>query len=302
MNHRDHFPAVLLSLITLVGFTGCVRDSNRWTAQDAAAKPADVSVDQAGGNTRIVLFPPVALGALASINPNARLAFAHDMANRIDLLGKDADGRVGESLPESGSTEWDHGRVAAAGAAHLVVLTKVVELRRVDGAADVHGVIDRQIAVIEVRAIDVDGRVVLSRQVKGEAPVARSGKFIGPANEPESLATWQALSTACGLINTYLAEHQDLRSVPKQEVPNGINLIDVAFDSDPSKADILIDGAFRGTTPQVLPLPGKEVTVSIERQGYQPWTRKLMPVTGMKIQPALVALPPAAKPDASETK
>ena len=302
MNHRDHFPAVLLSLITLVGFTGCVRDSNRWTAQDAAVKPADVSVDQAGGNTRIVLFPPVALGALASINPNARLAFAHDMANRIDLLGKDADGRVGESLPESGSTEWDHGRVAATGGAHLVVLTKVVELRRVDGAADVHGVIDRQIAVIEVRAIDVDGRVVLSRQVKGEAPVARSGKFIGPANEPESLATWQALSTACGLINTYLAEHQDLRSVPKQEIPNGINLIDVAFDSDPSKADILIDGAFRGTTPQVLPLPGKEVTVSIERQGYQPWTRKLVPVTGMKIQPALVALPPAAKPDTEDKK
>ena len=93
-----------------------------------------------------------------------------------------------------------------------------------------------------------------------------------------------------------------MRSVPKQEVPNGINLIDVAFDSDPSKADILIDGAFRGTTPQVLPLPGKEVTVSIERQGYQPWTRKLMPATGMKIQPALVALPPAAKPDTSETK
>ena len=302
MNHRDHFPAVLLSLITLVGFTGCVRDSNRWTAQDAAVKPADVSVDQAGGNTRIVLFPPVALGALASINPNARLAFAHDMANRIDLLGKDADGRVGESLPESGSTEWDHGRVAATGGAHLVVLTKVVELRRVDGAADVHGVIDRQIAVIEVRAIDVDGRVVLSRQVKGEAPVTRSGKFIGPGNEPESLATWQALSTACGLVNTYLAEHQDLRNVPKQEVPNGINLIDVAFDSDPSKADILIDGAFRGTTPQVLPLPGKEVTVSIERQGYQPWTRKLVPVTGMKIQPALVALPPAAKPDSSDTK
>ena len=46
----------------------------------------------------------------------------------------------------------------------------------------------------------------------------------------------------------------------------------------------------------------KEVTVSIERQGYQPWTRTLTPVTGMKIQPALVALPPAAKPDTSETK
>ena len=302
MNHRDLFSVVLLSLISFAGFTGCMRDANRWTEHDAAAKPAAVTVDQAGGNARIVLFPPVALGALASIYPAARLEFAHDMANRVDLLGKDADGRVGESLPESGSTDWDQGRVAAAGGAHLVVLTKVMELRRIDGAPDVHGVIDRQIAVIEVRAIDIDGRVVLNRQVKGEAPVARSGKFIGPSNEPESLATWQALSTACGLINTYLAEHQDLRSVPKQEVPNAINLIDVAFDSVPAQADILIDGAFRGTTPQVLPLPGKEVTVSIERQGYQPWTRTLTPVTGMKIQPALVALPPAAKSEADDKK
>ena len=302
MNYRDFFSAVLLSLIALAGFTGCMRDANRWTAQDAAAKPAAVTVDHAGGNRRIVLFPPVALGELTSIYPDARLEFAHNMANRIDLLGKDADGRVGESLPESGSSEWDHGRVAAAGGAHLVVLTKVMEFRRIDGSPDVHGVIDRQIAVIEVRAIDIDGRVVLNRQIKGEAPVKRSGKFIGPANEPESLATWQALSTACGLVNSYLAEHQDLRNIPKQEVPNAINLIDVAFDSVPAQADILIDGAFRGTTPQVLPLSGKEVTVSIERQGYQPWTRKLTPVTGMKIQPALIALLPAAKPDASEIK
>ena len=55
------------------------------------------------------------------------------MANYIDLLAKNADGRVGESLPDSGSAEWDQGRVAATRGAHLVVVTKVIDLLRVAG-------------------------------------------------------------------------------------------------------------------------------------------------------------------------
>ncbi len=290
-------PLFALSVVLFaLSFTGCMREANRWDEKDAAVKPQAVSVEKAGGEMRIVLFAPLAMGDLAAIYPEGRLDLPNKMANYIDLLAKDADGRVGESLPESGSPTWDAGRVAAAGGAHLVVLTKVVQLRRESGPTDVNGASEHQIAVIDLRVVDIDGKVVLSRQIKGDSPVQRRAKFSGPTNEPESLATWQALSTAAGLVKDYLADHADLRSVPKQEVPNAINLVDVAIDSDPAKADILIDGAFRGTTPQVIPLsPTKEVTVSIERQGYQPWTRKLVPVTGMKIQPALVALPAPAK-------
>lgn len=290
LNHPTFLGVLLCALI----LTGCSREANRWDEHDAAAKPSAVTVTKAGGDTRIVLFAPLALGELAPIYPEGRLDLPNKMANYIDLLAKDADGRVGESLPESGSPAWDAGRVAAAGGAHLVVLTRVTKLSREEGEADVHGATERQIAVIDLRVVDIDGRVVLSRQIKGESPVQRRAKFSGPSNEPESLATWQALSTAAGLVREYLADHADLRSVPKQEVPNAINLVEVAIDSDPAKADILIDGAFRGTTPQVIPLsPTKEVTISIERQGYQPWTRKLVPVSGMKIQPGLVALPAA---------
>lgn len=283
-----HHSTVLIVLLSL-SFTACTREANRWEEQDAAAaKPEAVTVEQAGGDERVVLFAPTALGRLASIYPEGRIELPHKMANYIDLLAKNADGRVGESLPDSGSSEWDVGRVAATRGAHLVVVTKITDLRREPGEPDVHGATERQLAVVELRVVDVDGRVVLNRQIRGESPVQRRAKFTGPSNEPESLATWQALSTAAGMVRDYLADHPELRSVPKQEVPNAINLIEIAIDSDPAKADILIDGAFRGTTPQVIPLPpGKEVTVSIERQGYQPWTRKLVPVTGMKIQPAL---------------
>lgn len=290
-NHLMLLGALLLAL----SFTACSRESNKWKEEEAAAaKPEAVTVEKAGGEQRIVLFAPLALGDLGPVYPEGRTELPHKMANYIDLLAKDADGRVGESLPESGSKEWDNGRVAATRGAHLVVLTKVIELRREVGAADVNGATERQIAVIDLRAVDVDGRVVVNRQIKGESPVQRRAKFTGPTNEPESLATWQALSTAAGLVKDYLADHQELRSVPKQEVLNAINLVEVSIDSDPSKADILIDGAFRGTTPQVIPLPpAKEVTVTIERQGYQTWSRKLVPVTGMKIQPALVVTPTA---------
>jgi hypothetical protein len=282
-------PLLLGALLLGLSFTACTREANQWQEDEAAATPEAVTVEQAGGDERVVLFAPLALGPLAPVYPDARLELPHKMANYIDLLARDADGRVGESLPESGSTAWDAGRVAATRGAHLVVLTRVVELRREAGQADVHGTNERQIAVVDLRMVDVDGRVVLSRQIKGESPVQKRAKFTGPTNEPESLATWQALSTGAGLVKDYLAEHRDLRSVPKQEVPNAINAVEIAIDSEPAKADILIDGAFRGTTPQVIPLPpGKEVTVSIERQGFQPWSRRLVPVQGMKIQPALV--------------
>ncbi len=286
--------ALLVVLLSLT-FTACSREANRWQdgdapAANAVAKPEAVTVEQPGGDLRIVLFAPTALGKLAEIYPEGRIELPHKMANYIDLLAKNADGRVGESLPDSGSAAWDNGRVASTRGAHLVVVTKVVDLRREAGDPDVHGTTDRQIAIVELRMVDIDGRIVLSRQIRGESPVQKRAKFTGASNEPESLATWQALSTAAGLVRDYLADHQDLRNVPKQEVPNAINLVEVAIDSEPSKADILIDGAFRGTTPQVIPLPpSKEVTVTIERQGYQPWTRKLVPVTGMKIQPGLEA-------------
>jgi PEGA domain len=293
--------AILFS--TLLTFTGCVRDSNKWSTADALAKPNDVTVSESGGATRIVLFAPTKLGTLSALYPDGTLEFPHKMANYIDLLVKEADGRVGESLPISGDAAWEAGRVPAAGGAHLVVLTSVVELRRFEGIADSSGRNFQQIAVVDLRAVDIDGRVVLNKQIKGQVAYVHSGKFSGPVNEPESLATWQALSTGCGLIKEYLDKNPDLRAIPKQLPVGAINMVEVTIDSEPSKADILVDGVFRGTTPQVIPLAEKQVTITIERQGYQSWSRALVPVAGMRIQPGLEPVSVVPVPKTSpETK
>jgi PEGA domain len=292
------FVVVALSIII---FSGCTRDQNRWSETDASAKPLDVAVEKSGQRQRIILFAPLNVGALASVYPQAAHDYAYRMAEYIDLLVSDADGRVGESLPVSGDSAWDKGRVPAAGGAHLVVLAQVSELRRFETAADSKGRNYYQVAMVDVRAVDIDGRVVLNKQIKGQVPVASSAKFSGPMNEPESLAVWQALSTASGLLKKYLDDNPDLRAIPKQSPTNEINALDITIDSTPAQADIIVDGTFRGTTPQVIALPAKEITITIERQGFQPWSRKVIPVSGMRIQPALQPttqpiIAPATKP------
>jgi PEGA domain len=287
---------VLMLALSVIFSSGCTRDDNKWTAADATAKPQDVAVEKSGQRQRIVLFAPLNLGALATIYPQATQDYAHRMAQYIDLLVSDADGRVGESLPAAGDSAWDNGRVPAAGGAHVVVLAQVSELRRFESVADSKGRNFYQVAMVDLRVVDIDGRVVLNKQIKGQVAVTSSGKFSGPMNEPESLAVWQALSTGCGLLKEYLDGNPDLRAIPKQLPTNAINAIDVTIDSSPAQADIIVDGVFRGTTPQVIALPAKEITITIERQGFQAWSRKVIPVAGMRIQPALQPLvTPAAK-------
>ena len=276
--------ALLAASVLLIA--GCVIERNRWDTP-AADKPAAVSTTTPASHQRIVLFARVDLGPLAAVYPTADVEYAHDMANYIDVLARDADGRVGEAIPTSADDVWLRGRVPTAAGAHLVVLTRVLEFTTVKGIADSHGSNEQIRALVEVRGIDADGRIVLVRKVSGFAGVARLAKYAGQANEPQSLAAWQALSTACGLVKAWLDGQPDLSPTPRQSGTGTGDLVEVSFDSDPAKADILVDGVFKGTTPQAIPLPIKPLTIRIERAGYKPWTREVTPAPGMKIQPAL---------------
>lgn len=283
MNART---ALLAASVLLAA--GCVTARNKWEPPPAE-QPAAVTTVAPGeaANERIVLFARVDLGPLAAIYPTADVEYAHKMATYIDVLSRDADGRVGETIPTSADDAWVRGPVPTAAGAHLVVLTRVLEITRVRGVADSHGSNDQLRALVEVRGVDVDGRIVLVRKVSGHAPVARSAKYAGPENEPQSLAAWQALSTACGLVKSWLDGQPDLSPTPRQSGAGTGDLVEVSFDSEPAKADILVDGVFKGTTPQAIPLPPKPLTIRIERAGYKPWTRELTPVPGMRVQPAL---------------
>jgi hypothetical protein len=289
---KPHPLLALLASAILVLPACASRDDAAPPAADASpaveAQPAPAAAETKG---RVILFAPVALGKLAPIYPDGAMAFARKAALYTDLLARDATGQSSPRLPDGASAEWSHGMPVAARGAHLVVLTSIIDLHRVDGPPDPRGSTQNAVAVVEMRGLDRTGAVVFSRKATGEAPTAGSPKFSGEINEPESLAAWQAISTCLGALRSFLTTQQDLPPAPPE--------VEVAIESDPPKADILVDGVFRGTTPMTLRLPTRPLAVRIERQGYQPWQRQLAPVLGMRIQPALEPVPGAHPPEAT---
>ena len=263
------------------------------TASDAAPTPAPPAAQASeaaapapapeapAAKGRIILFAPVGLGPLAEIYPDANLDFARKAALFTSVLLSDVTGQVSAHLPDGASPEWSKGLVPAALGAHLVVLIRIVDLHRAPGIPDTHGSNERQIAIVEMRGLDRTGTLVFSKRASGESPTVGSPKFIGDANAPASLASWQAISTCLGSLRSFLRDQQDLPASSD---------VEVVVESTPAKADVLIDGAFVGNTPLTVKLPAHQLTMSIELAGFQPWTRHLTPVAGMHVQPVLTSL------------
>ncbi|MBA3707999.1 MAG: PEGA domain-containing protein [Planctomycetes bacterium] len=261
---------------------GCMRrDHDKWPPHD---QPATVSPSAADSGKRVIVFAPIAAGPLAADYAEARLQFAFDLASRIDLLTKDYDGQAGEELPDSDAQDWSRGPVPATAGAYLTVLTRVLEIKRNQGVADMHERQGTILATVEMKAVDGSGQVVFLKKAVGQASGSGSAKLMSDSSKPESLAAWDACSTAVGALIKYTSQSNDVA------VPASGSFIVVDVDSDPTRADIVVDGSFLGTTPMKLQLPQKVVTVRIERQGYQPWQRQLTPSKDMRIQPVLAKL------------
>lgn len=47
------------------------------------------------------------------------------------------------------------------------------------------------------------------------------------------------------------------------------------LESDPSGADIVVDGSFVGNTPSDVQVPEGEHTITVKRVGFKEWERKL---------------------------
>jgi hypothetical protein len=298
LGHTAGMLRITAVVVLVAALAACTRTDNRWTAADEGGAKTETAAQPATG-TRIVLFAPTSVGPLETVYPEARLDFPHDMAQRVDLLVREADGRVGEHLPDSAANEWSKGRVAATAGAHVVVLTTIQDLKTERGAPDVHGAADRVIATIELQALDVNGMTIFARKASGEADVPMSPKLQSPSSRPESRAAWRALSSALAALRTYLDEQRSLVNAPRrgsQDAPVGTMMVEFVIDSRPSNADVLIDGQYRGTTPQRVRLPNKPITIRIERQGFQPWERQLTPNADLRIEPVLEAKTDDAKP------
>ena len=65
-----------------------------------------------------------------------------------------------------------------------------------------------------------------------------------------------------------------------QDTPSPQGLAAVSFDSTASRAEVYVDGEFRGTTPVTLQLSAGTHVVAFKLAGFMTWSRELVVVAG----------------------
>ncbi len=266
------------------------RDRNTWhpAAPGGESTARATRAGEAAPRGTAVVFAPVAIGALAATWAGAAETFTYDLADRIDVLGAkaDADGLAAPDLPASDAAAWRAWPVEGTRGADFIVLTVVQSIDLVEEAPNAQG---QRLAVctalVEMRALDGYGNVVFSKRGRGDWRGYPSPKFPGPEAKPQARAVWEGCSNAVGALLEFLEKRNEADA--GGAAPTAERLVEVAFDSDPPGADVLIDGIFRGTTPCTLKLPVKRLPVRIERPGHQPWERVMVPDADMRIKPVL---------------
>lgn len=262
-------------LLPILLAVGCAdREANHWKG---AAKEGSFAV----------VFLPVETAPIDAVWKDGSQKFAFDLANKVDFLGKDADGWSSTDLPRSG-TEPE-----AVPGAGWTVTTRLLSLEI--GPSPLG---PQWVAKAEMRAFDKDKREVFRRSAHGTHSTEGSPKLMSPEAKPEVQAAWTACANAADALMDALRVRQDLpyAPAPVAPVPPPVVTVQVTVTSIPDHADVLVDGKFRGTTPLAAGLPTKPLLIRIERQGYQPWSRELTPEEGMQIAPALEPLAPSAPP------
>ena len=272
--------SVVFGLLAVFALGACaVRDASTWKGVRK-------------GETFAVVFAPVDTTAIDALFPDASKQFTYQLADRIDFLGRDANGWAAMDAPRSSST------LAIIPGADWTVTTRLIAL---DLGPSPFGA--QWVAKIEMRAADSAGREVFRKTTHGTQVDETSPKMMAPASRPQAKAAW----SACGEGVSALIERLRLRNEipfpvaqPVAPAPS-VEPVQITITSVPDHADVLIHGKFRGTTPLALTLPPAPVEIRIERQGRLPWTRTLTPEVGMQIAPALeeivVPTPPAPSPE-----
>lgn len=275
---------LLLACLFAVLLTGCLwREGRAWPpAQPAAATP--------------VVFAPLDLGPLAAIHPQARSDWALDLAARLLVATRSAEGYAAVDWPGSADAAWERGLPADAPAAGYVVLTRIIAIEDTSTPA----VGPRRTATASMRVLDAQGRVAWSKRARVDSPVQDLAKLPGPEAKPESRAAWAACSATLGALGEWLAARDDRAAIGVAPVAvvapmPGPGEVAVAVGSQPDHADVLVDGVLRGTTPCTIVLPaGASVRLRLERAGCQPWERAVLPAAGLSLAPALAPAPAPA--------
>ncbi len=266
------------AIVAAASFTGCGK------AREWQGAPADTP------SRDVVLFAPLDVGPLAEVYPAARIDYARELAKSLDFRMERIQAYVGTALPVSSDPKWDQGMMGEARGAGLVVLTEVVSVEEQEAV----GGSGKLVATLSMRGIDATGKEAWAQEPVATYSLAPNPKVgLAPSGQPMSRAVWSACGKGLTALQNYL-ENENLADRPdptEDELPEPAVLVDVKIDSTPSNADIFVDGTFRGNTPTTVPLPVRELTLRIERQGYQPWEQRLTPRSDMHLAPALEPLP-----------
>ncbi len=292
-------PLALLVLISLATTAGCAvgRDANRWEKRDAAATVAGTTVQ------RPVVFAPVDVAPVAAFYPEANLDYAYAMRLDVDLRVREVKAWVGEGLPSSASDVWATSAQPAASGAYLVVTTRVLELHDVSTGLESKSGIAHFESTAEMRGYQADGKLVFLKKATGGFSGQTSPKLQTSDADPRSKASWDAIRNCLATLRAYLERQQDLPDAIPGAVPATAAgtvataapaavvavpaAVTVLIDSEPTGADVLVDGNLMGTTPTQLHLPAKALTLRLERQGYQPWERLFTPTGDLTLKPVL---------------
>ncbi|GDY11703.1 hypothetical protein LBMAG53_05810 [Planctomycetota bacterium] len=266
---------LLLLSVTLV-LSGCLdQDTRQWTGE-AQGKPVVVIAPAGLGPFQVT--EPGSPDADLSAHADARTRWASEMADRFALRAglpptqSDWIARWSATLPAGDDAAWTASGVAINGHPDLIALAKIDSVQ--DQGSK--GWVARASLVVR----DAAGGERYRSAASGEALPETSPKFISPDSRPSRAAARAALRSLADDLAGYCA-----RQGPK-EVPADLVAIDLA--SDPTGADVLVDGAFKATTPCSLRLAPRPVTIRIERGGKS-WQRTLTPEAGMRIAPTLEA-------------
>lgn len=275
---------VCCTLIALLFATAACQRGQKTAWEDRTQEDMASDIDK-----RTVLFAPVAAGAITEVHAEARDVFATDMAKHINTLVSDAHAWASVAIPASDAPAWEQGPVGSAAGAHLVILTEIQNVTEESGGALATGSVS---ATVRLRAINAAGQEVWRKNnLTASVPADSSPKFMHAGSHPRSKAAWEACKKGLwdlrGWLNSLSSPGPAQANQPD---PNLAPMLSVLVTSIPEGADILIDGVFKGNTPQTVVLPVNEVEVRIQRAGYQPWVRRVTASPEMKIQPALMPL------------
>ncbi len=128
-------------------------------------------------------------------------------------------------------------------------------------------------------------KVAVFNRVSGDSIVSKSTLSLGGSVQDacEAIAKdWSKHGTAIRAASAATSAPQEKPVTAAAAEPAKASMAKLSVASDPTGADIEVDGSFAGNTPSVIELPAGEHNVAVSKSGFKSWEKKLK-VTGGNI-------------------